>query len=495
MTEKIRGSVFEQYKKEFDKEPLKHETLDFSDITKKKQKNPDKSWEETFSQVLNKEKADISLGYGIHLMYKDNLVTPENHFDKYDGPFMKFPNSIMGNLTVAKEWNASLTDLIDRSAKLRRLTDIKQLGYLSFPEADQTEWPGTDFNLEKFLHSRYDHSVLTAIMNLVILRISKAEGFTKCSEKDILKSFISSIMHDSATVAGGDATKKVSPQELDEEKLVKTILQSEEINNLFQGIKFNEKDNEDIQNIIFNEGPFGKLLDITDKLAYTSRDFEEITSLLKTNKYSSPESEELLAVAKEKPQIYDIAFDLRFDDDKGVFCTNPKRLGEALKIRALMHNYIYLNPQAQIVEAAVIYPALTKLLKSGDKKISVENLLSQSDSYFEKVLCEALGDTEPFPNVIKSIRQIIKNKDIKVDVYSDRPSAEAAVADLKQNGRHICNVIDKTKGIKTGTGILVEKENKLIPFKEGYPDKDKEIQEIADRIKTVRIYHSNEPIV
>ncbi|HRY36660.1 MAG TPA: hypothetical protein P5230_02120 [Candidatus Magasanikbacteria bacterium] len=489
MTE--HSPLFEQFKKDLEKEKSGHKTLEFSDLKRK----DNESWKDLIKHTLSKEKSDIHLGYGLHLMYEDNLASGSDHFDKYDGPFIPFPPSILENLAIAKEWDISLTDIIDRAAKMRRLVDIKQLGYLTFPEKDQTERYGKDWGIEKFPHDRFDHSFLTSVMNLSVLRISQAEGLINCSDKDILKSFIASTIHDSATVAGGDATKKISPEKLDEEKLVSTIMQNQEMQAVFRKNNLTKEDENDIQDIIFNQGPFGKLLDMVDKMSYTARDTQQVATSLKRGLYLTPEGKEILSIIDEDPNIYDILFDLRLDDKKGLYCTNPDKLNNVLKIRALMHNFIYLNPYSQMAEAAVIHPVLKKLMDSGDSKLSVENLLSQSDNYFEKTLCEALGDKEMYPDAIKSIRKTIKEKDVQVDIFPDYSSAETAIAELENQGRFICNVVNKTKGFKTSTDTLVEVNNKLIPFKEMYPDKDKEIQEIANRVKTVRVYHSKKPIV
>lgn len=490
MTE--HSPLFEQFKKDLETEKSGHKTLEFSELAKEKNTN---SWQELIRYKLSKEKSDIHLGYGLHLMYKDNLASSSNHFDKYDGPFIPFPPSILENLAIAEEWGVSLTDIVDRAAKMRRLVNIKQLGYLTYPEKDQTERYGNDWGIEKFPHDRFDHSFLTSVMNLTVLRISQAEGLTKCSDKDILKSFIASTIHDSATVAGGDATKKISPEKLDEETLVSTILQNQEMQAIFKKFNLNEKDEKDIQDIIFNQGPFGKLLDMVDKMSYTARDVQQVVSVLEKGLYLTPEGKEILSLVHEDPNIYNIMFDLRLDDKKGLYCTNPTKLNNVLKLRALMHNFIYLNPYSQMAEAAVIHPVLKKLMDSEDSKMSVENLLSQSDNYFEKILCEALGDKDMFPDAISSIRKTIKEKNIKVDTFPDYISAESAIANIEKQGRFICNIVNKTKGFKTATDTLIKIDDKLISFKEMYPNKDKEIQEIANRVKTVRVYHSKKPII
>ncbi len=483
--------LFEQFKKDLETEKTNHKILEFSELAQEKKSE---SWKEFVNYKLKKERSDIHLGFGLHFMYQDNLVSGADHFDKYDGPFIPFPPSILENLAIAKEWDVSLTDIIDRAASMRRLTDIKQLGYLTFPEKNQTERYENDWGIEKFKHDRFDHSFLTSVMNLTVLRISQAEGLINCSDKDILKSFIASTIHDSATVAGGDATKKISPEKLDEETLVSTILQNPEMQKLFKKHAIIEEDEKDIQNIIFNQGPFGKLLDLVDKFSYTARDTQQITPVLERGLYLTSEGKEILSLVREDPNIYDIMFDLRLDDKKGLHCTNPDKLNTVLKIRALMHNFIYLNPYSQMAEAAVIHPVLKKLMDSGDSKLSVENLLNQSDNYFEKILCQALGDKDFYPDAIKSIRKTIKEKDVRVDIFPDLISAEKAIAYIEKQGRFICNIINKTKGFKTATDTLVESNGKLTPFKELCPDKDKEIQEIADRVKTVRVYHSKKPI-
>ena len=146
MTE--HSPLFEQFKKDLEKEKSGHKTLEFSDLKRK----DNESWKDLIKHTLSKEKSDIHLGYGLHLMYEDNLASGSDHFDKYDGPFIPFPPSILENLAIAKEWDISLTDIIDRAAKMRRLVDIKQLGYLTFPEKDQTERYGKDWGIEKFPH-------------------------------------------------------------------------------------------------------------------------------------------------------------------------------------------------------------------------------------------------------------------------------------------------------------------------------------------------------
>lgn len=483
--------ILEEMNSEYDNKII--DSLDLKEIWEKEPKKT-KKWETIFRRLMATNGTDINLGYGIHLLHQDTIGTFGKHIDQYDGPFLPFPPSILENFSLSKDWDESFTNILDNTAHLRRLIDIRQLGCLTFPEPDQTEWPGKDFGIEKFEHSRYDHSFLTAIFTLVVMLTNQLEGKAITNE-DILKGFISSAIHDSATVAGGDATKKIAPEQLDEEKLIIKILQSPEIKKLFEDNGFTDDDIEDIKNIISNYGLIGNLLDVADRISYTARDLQMVQPILERGDYLTEDSEEILRLSYQEPRIYDLMFDFKIEPEKNlVYCTNPKRLLHALKIRALMHNFIYLNPYSQIAEAAVVQPALSKMWQSQSEQISPDKMIGETDRYFERMLCKILGYKEYSPNLIQVIRETIRKKDIQVAVYPDLKSAEKDVCELTKKGRHIISVVDKTKGFKTATDIMVQTPDGIKPLKEAYPEEDKKIQEIANRVKSVRVYHSIEPI-
>lgn len=89
---------------------------------------------------------------------------------------------------------------------LIRLLGVKALSLLSYEK----------FNPEQaifspFEHNRYEHSFM---VGLIVGEILKSNGF---SRKDINTGIVAGLIHDIATPAFGDVSKKIDPKALNEE--------------------------------------------------------------------------------------------------------------------------------------------------------------------------------------------------------------------------------------------------------------------------------------
>lgn len=192
--------------------------------------------------------------------------------------------------------------------------------------------------------NRFAHSIDVALKCEIVATINNL------NEYDINLLIIAWILHDIATPAFWDITKKAISW-LNEEsnfleyikkKSIKKILES----NWFKAVQ--------IDDIIKNKWVLWKILDYCDKIAYTFRDiecflcniwniywgiFQNNIEWFKTIKYLIDELEKIM---QENKYLWDIIFDIKIIDNKVVFC-NKDRLFLFLKARALMHRLVYMS--------------------------------------------------------------------------------------------------------------------------------------------------------
>src|SRR3989344_5328417 len=216
-----------------------------------------------------------------------------------------------------------------------RLGDIVQLGYLVPPHPD--DWLDDQriaYMVPAFRHTRWVHSLVAAILLEVILARNGFSG----KEKD--PAVLTVACHDVAMPAGGDSVKRVDPENLDEEKNFSWVMEKSGLVEKWAkrfGFQLDLA-----QQWVRNEGLFGRLLDVVDKLSYTALDCYAI------GRERPGKIRSLCAVF---PLIMDVWQDIRFTEDRTAFAfTNAQRLFNFLLLRAYEHDEFLFNPYSRALD-------------------------------------------------------------------------------------------------------------------------------------------------
>jgi hypothetical protein len=274
-----------------------------------------------------------------------------------------------------------MTDQVIAKLGLFRLSGVKQLGYLTDPIVHYIG--GGVARGETLEHSRYQHSLDVMAIATCIGRNCKVTG-------PELKSLqFAALTHDILTPAGGDATKRVSPIELDEDTNFRKVFAKKEFPRLRDRFQL---DPELIFSTIQNEGLLGQILDIADKLAYVARDLpsylinvepSETERQLLPNEY-----EQLSAYARNAPDICGVWETFRRHGDLLV-CHDPERLADFLYVRLLLFRQFYANPATRFHEATTVRIVLEHLFETG--AITVNRVLIMRDLQLEDLMSKVLG--------------------------------------------------------------------------------------------------------
>jgi len=264
---------------------------------------------------------------------------------------------------------------------LFRLAGVKQLGYITDPIVHYIG--GSVARGETLEHSRYVHSLDVMALATCIGRNCKITG-------PELKSLqFAALTHDILTPAGGDATKRVSPTELDEDTNFGKVFEKKEFPRLRDRFQL---DPELIFSTIQNEGFLGRILDIADKLAYVARDLpsylinvepSEVERQLLPNEY-----EQLSVYARNAPDICGVWESFRRHGDLLV-CHDPERLADFLYVRLLLFRQFYANPATRFHEATTVRIVLEHLFET--KVVTIDQLLTINDLQLEDLMSEVLG--------------------------------------------------------------------------------------------------------
>ena len=262
-----------------------------------------------------------------------------------------------------------------------RLSTIKQLAYLTDPVIHYLN--GGTARAVTFDHTRFLHSLdVLAIATCIGWNIGLRDAKLRCLQ-------FAALTHDILTPAGGDATKRISPVELDEDANFRKVFDL----NGFAKIEMKyQLDRDLIFATIQNDGLLGQILDIADKLAYVSRDLpcylihnepKNLERELLPNEYGK-----LTQITKHTPMLCSVWDSFRRVGNN-IVSNSPKRLADFLFVRILLFRQFYANPAGRFHEATSIRLALEHLLKQG--AISVHQLLEMGDRSLEHLLGKVLG--------------------------------------------------------------------------------------------------------
>lgn len=374
-----------------------------------------------------------------------------------------------------KRWTEE-GDIYERSFQnlpLARLDRVKALSFLSYVgpnPKDQIFLPYT--------HTRSDHQLVTAF---TVEAIMKQNGFP---QEDINVGIVAGLIHDIATPAHGDATKKVDPKALDEEQFWWEALGKNGQTFVTQELNIPQKR---LDAIIKNQGIMGQILDIADRITYTMKDLNAIVAVDLNNAWSwvfqNPYLQELHDFVSGNPKIGNIYKEIGVDRKRDeVFFNDPKNLGIFLLLRAHLHKALYLHPVSQGRDLFIA--SLIKRLYSrhGSRPLSPQRLRSMTDEDLIEVLQKyykpEYGDspqklyhdlTSWYPYFerfgskeegIKRIKELKKDKDI-------------AVIGVNQ-----CREFDPGTSYK-----VTDQKGQIVPFREFDPNTASEIERMMDETK------------
>jgi hypothetical protein len=249
-----------------------------------------------------------------------------------------------------------------------RLGEISQLGYLVPPRPEDWDTKiSIAYIVPAFPHTRWAHSRLVAFLMEAILA---NHGF---SEKERQPAVLTAAYHDVAIPAGGDSIKRVNMEELDEENNFEWVLDH-------YGLikKWSEKYGFDIRlarQWVKNQGLFGKLLDLVDKMAYTALDCYYI---------GSNRPCQVRDFGLKNPLVMDVWQDIKIKEDRSdlAFC-DPDRLFKFLIFRAYEHTNLLMNPYSRALDF-FLQKSVSPLYEKG--LITKEQLLTHGDLWLHDVL-------------------------------------------------------------------------------------------------------------
>ncbi|MDD5039619.1 MAG: hypothetical protein PHY34_00545 [Patescibacteria group bacterium] len=264
-----------------------------------------------------------------------------------------------------------------------RLWSVSELQFLVPPYPTDKEDGELVFITPPFSHSRGEHCLLAAAIAEVLLARA---GF---STEERAAFVLAMGYHDIAMPAGGDSVKRVSPDELDEEKNFASLLEQTGLAAAWKqqfGFSLDAA-----AAWVRNEGMLGLLLDIIDKISYVSMDCYSHGLLFNGN---------VRKHCSRHPLFLDVWRDIRFTPDRQRFAfLYPDRLFDFLLARAYEYQELLFNPAARFLDFHLTN-LVRPLYETG--RITKDQLLSWSDGQLECCLEAHYGEAAVHLSVINA---------------------------------------------------------------------------------------------
>ncbi|MBT3405621.1 HD domain-containing protein [Candidatus Woesearchaeota archaeon] len=406
------------------------------------------------------------------------LQTGGYNWSEFSGPFVNTRGSTFNWVCVSKDHET----VYAKAPGLMRLQRIKQLSILANPMLAPTEQCCHDLI---FTHTREEHSQLAAAYAETMMRLSGR------SDDDTKKVVVAALLHDVATVAGGDAMKMVAPKELDEEMLAERVLKRDPVLPFLQEEKL---DPDEILAIIKNEGLLGKVLDLVDRLSYTALDSFHFCDLYDLEDEAVSEWPEHIRhyhtkgkaaadIMYANPNLFDFIFSFRVTDE-GICCQDPDSLGKFLELRAVMHRDLYMDAFAHISEVF-----LSPFCEHIYEKKGVEWLLEADNRELYDEVAGVVRRNSGL-DVTPWMEGLLRNYDVCVDELSTDDDVTVFKRKLMRQGRVAIKELDFRRGFNSNTNLLVCTDDNAIPFYVEQPEVAQRIEQIVDQVRTIRVYHA-----
>lgn len=432
------------------------------------------------SQTLRETKKVIDLG-GIKYMPPAEVVAADDRlateiYDREDlgsdQEVVYFPPLHYASLNgYYLEGRGMLYDT-ENTFHIGRLRDIKQLSLargVTYPDGD------IEF-VEGFHHHRYLHSFdALAVATL----LANNCGLSKDDFK-ILQ--IAALSHDYRTPAGGDTTKKIDPPAFDEDARYGEIFETDEWKEFSAVYNITFEQQELLRKTILGEGVLGKLLDLSDKIAYVSRDLQRYlyqeARLVKGYK-GSPGFEKIKDLVEENPDLCSFWDSVEVVGDR-VVINDGAKLANFLKVRALLWKFLYENCEGGFSEAILHEYVRRFLYKKGE--LTSDFLLKVGDTDLATVERDFLG--------VSWESQFRMKLPYQSQAFFDLKGAHAFAAIYQDDPEKIV-VVDNFKIASTPSTkkfLVKDKEGKIVPFNEAFPEEASEIDSTMDAPRKFVVY-------
>lgn len=357
------------------------------------------------------------------------------------------------------------------SFPLGRLGYVKQLSFLSYvgPNPEHTYFI-------PYSHTRLLHSQQVAFVGQ---EVAQQNGAT-IPQTDKIK--IKFGLHDIATVAHGDAVKKVDPTNLHEETHWRDVTSK-------KGFSFLEKHNitpQEVDETLQNKGVEGKLLDVVDRICYTMQDLSEILGAQNFSKVDlHPYLVQLRYIMSHAPKLGNIYKDIGIDWKKEeIVFGDQEKLGLFLLLRAHLHQALYLNPTSMGRDMFVARLVKPFYDADGKKPLSPKSLMKITDENLIDNLMQEYGYSR------SDIWWDLVNWHPKYKRFDTIAQAKAYEKTLIKNGFPVIG-IQECKGFNPATNYSVVENNKVVPFREVSPLSEN-IENIAQSTRGVFIFYTND---
>lgn len=348
-----------------------------------------------------------------------------------------------------------------------RTSHIKTIPLMSYL-GPQTRKPFWSFER---IHNRISHSL---VVPFVAEEIGKRN---RLPLQEITNLTLAGAFHDVGTPAFGDILKQLDPKNLDEEDFW-----WESLGKYGQAFVTQFTTQETLDSIIKNKGVLGEILDIADRITYTMKDLYSV----QWTPGSNPKLPEINEVLSKHRDIGNIYKDVRVDRKSGkVFFKNPDRLYAFLKIRALLHKYLYLHPVNQGREL-LLAKAVDPLYDPINGPITPSLLRKMGD----EDLILVLKDTYPEAFSLDSGFDIV-NWFPKFEKFGTEEDARLREQELKKQKRVPVIGIKKIRGFDPGISYNVSSNGQIVAFSEARPEEARELQEMGESTKGIFLIYSN----
>jgi len=363
-----------------------------------------------------------------------------------------------------------------------RLHNVKQLSFLAYIGPS----PETQY-LHEFTHTRIEHTLLAARIMEAILRRNGTP------EQEVKLGTIAAMMHDQATPAFGEATKKIDKDNLDEEKHWAEVMDEEAWNYLAnEGITAEQADD-----IINNRGLLGKVLDIADRISYVMLDANQLIKIsnldaIISNAEQTGYRAEIAELVRTDTNLGAIYKDVVIDWKNGeVYFRNAERLSKFLELRALLNKNLYLHPISQardliVTQALRPYYSTdesdeTKLTPNKLRRMSDDDVMrfvSEHDSSFEQNVYKTVGPSfAPYFAFVNWYPQYWER-------FTTLNALEKKKEELGSDGRLAINGETRVDRFKPATEWkIMDDTGRRLSFREYDPQCAGRIERIADAVE------------
>lgn len=352
---------------------------------------------------------------------------------------------------------------------LGRLQHIKALSFLSYlgPKSKEAYFTG-------FTHTRLDHVLTVALITEEIL---KRNGFP---QDQINLGIITSLLHDIATPAYGDAVKQIDPQNLHEENYWWEVLDKKGKDFVSQ---FGTRDT--LDGIIKNQGLLGQILDISDRITYTMKDLagvQRTPSLVGPD----PHPRDLDYLIALYPKIGNIYQDVGVDQKKQtVFFNNPDNLAAFLYLRAHLHQNLYLHPTNQARDLFIAKAVSQLYSVDGPSILSPARLRQMKDEDLMEVIASR------YKKFQVPIHLILTNWSPEFKKFYSIAEAKNEEKKLKRRRKIITIGTKECKGFDPATHYKVADGYQYFEFRENNPSESRQIEEIAKQTQGIYLFWMN----